>query len=173
MESLRVTRNIFTSRIPSEKKWIMNPTWSTSKSLAVCLVAPNRCGISWTPKAWRNDKCWSLPTANDQLQLNFGGQRQSPSKISWQLLVEKCYPTRHISLTWFPLSYCLFSLMGHVLTDQDFKNYEEVEKDLKEQNIFWSGVHKLPGRWEKCVAAYRKKIWIKIFLLFLPISVSF
>ena len=56
-----------------------------------------------------------------------------------------------------PSDYYLFASMGHALAEQRFDSYENVKKwlddwfDSKDKQFFWSGIHKLPGRWEKCV----------------------
>lgn len=58
-----------------------------------------------------------------------------------------------------PSDYYLFSSMGHALNDSRFNSYEEVQKWLddwiasKNENFFWRGIHKLPERWERCVAS--------------------
>ena len=49
--------------------------------------------------------------------------------------------------------------MGHALAKQRFDSYENVKKwlddwfDLKREQFFWRGIHKLPKRWEKYVAS--------------------
>lgn len=58
-----------------------------------------------------------------------------------------------------PSDYYLFSSMGHALNDSHFNSYEEVQKWLNEwiasknEEFFWRGIHKLPERWERCVAS--------------------
>ena len=48
--------------------------------------------------------------------------------------------------------------MGHALTEQRFNSHEEAKKWLddyfaaKDGQFYWRGIHKLPERWEKCIA---------------------
>jgi [histone H3]-lysine36 N-dimethyltransferase SETMAR len=57
-----------------------------------------------------------------------------------------------------PSDYHLFTSMGHALADERFTDYKNVEEWLdewfssKEENFFWRAIHKLPERWESCVA---------------------
>ena len=74
--------------------------------------------------------------------------------IKWEALPHPPY-----SPDLAPSDYHLFSSMGHALTEQHFTYYEDVRKWLnewfasKEEIFFWRGIHKLPERWEKCVAS--------------------
>lgn len=74
--------------------------------------------------------------------------------IKWEALPHPPY-----SPDLAPSDYHLFSSMGHALTEQHFTSYEDVRKWLnewfasKEEIFFWRGIHKLPERWEKCVAS--------------------
>ena len=58
-----------------------------------------------------------------------------------------------------PSDYHLFASMGHALAGQRFDSYESVKKWLdewfaaKDDEFYWRGIHKLPERWEKCVAS--------------------
>jgi [histone H3]-lysine36 N-dimethyltransferase SETMAR len=74
--------------------------------------------------------------------------------FSWEQLTHPPY-----SPDLAPSDYHLFSSMGHALAEQHFNSYEEVKKWLddwfasKDEQFFWRGIHKLPERWEKCVAS--------------------
>jgi len=52
--------------------------------------------------------------------------------------------------------------MGHALAERHFDSYEDVRKWLdkwfasKDEEFFWSGIHKLPERWEKCIVSEGK-----------------
>ncbi|EFN79299.1 Histone-lysine N-methyltransferase SETMAR, partial [Harpegnathos saltator] len=58
-----------------------------------------------------------------------------------------------------PSDYHLFRLMAHGLSDQYFKDYEEIEKWLnkwiasKDESFFRHGMQQLPDRWEKIIAS--------------------
>ena len=58
-----------------------------------------------------------------------------------------------------PSDYHLFASMGHALTEKRFDSHENAKKWLddwfveKDEQFFWRGIHKLPERWEKCVAS--------------------
>jgi len=57
-----------------------------------------------------------------------------------------------------PSDFDLFASMGHALSEQHFTSYEDVQQWLhnwfasKEEQFFCQGIHKLPERWEKCIA---------------------
>lgn len=73
--------------------------------------------------------------------------------LNWEILPQPPY-----SPDLAPSDYHLFSSMGHALAEQHFANYEDVKKWLdewfasKDREFFWRGIHKLPERWEKCIA---------------------
>lgn len=74
--------------------------------------------------------------------------------VNWEILAHPPY-----SPDVAPSDYYLFSSMAHALKEQHFASYEEVGKWLdewfatKSQEWYWRGIHKLPERWEKCVAS--------------------
>ena len=74
--------------------------------------------------------------------------------LNWKILPHAAY-----SPDMAHSDYHLFSPMGHALAEQHFDSYEGVRKWLdesfasKEKEFFWRGIHKLPQRWEKCVAS--------------------
>jgi len=58
-----------------------------------------------------------------------------------------------------PSDYHLFASLGHALAGRRFTSYGNLKiwlrnwfKD-KNRRFFWQGIHKLPERWEKCVAS--------------------
>ena len=77
--------------------------------------------------------------------------------LNWKVLPHSAY-----SPNLAPLDYHLFSSMGHVLAEQHLDSYEGVRKWLdewfasKQKDSFWHGIHKLPERWERCVASEGK-----------------
>ena len=80
--------------------------------------------------------------------------RELVNSYSWEALPHAAY-----SPDLAPSDYHLFSSMGHALAEQRFDSYENVKKwlddwfDSKNEQFFWRGIHKLPERWEKCVAS--------------------
>lgn len=77
--------------------------------------------------------------------------------LNWEVLPHPAY-----SPDLAPSDYHLFSSMGHALAEQHFDSYEDVGKWLdewfssKNKEFFWHGIHKLPERWEKCIASEGK-----------------
>lgn len=77
--------------------------------------------------------------------------------LNWEVLPHPAY-----SPDLAPSDYYLFSSMGHALGEQHFDSYEDVGKWLDEwfvskgEKFFWRGIHKLPERWEKCIASEGK-----------------
>jgi [histone H3]-lysine36 N-dimethyltransferase SETMAR len=73
--------------------------------------------------------------------------------FSWEILLHAAY-----SPDLAPSDYHLFASMGHALAEKRFTSYENVQNWVedwfasKEQVFFWRGIHKLPDRWEKCIA---------------------
>lgn len=73
---------------------------------------------------------------------------------NWEALTHAAY-----SPDLAPSDYHLFASMGHALTEQRFNSHAEAKKWLddwfaaKDGQFFWRGIHKLPERWEKCVAS--------------------
>ena len=80
--------------------------------------------------------------------------KETIEAFSWEILSHAAY-----SPDLAPSDYHLFASMGHALAEQRFTSYENVRKWLddwfasKEQQFFWRGIHKLPDRWEKCIAS--------------------
>ena len=80
--------------------------------------------------------------------------KETIKSFSWQILSHEAY-LPDLS----PSDSYLFASMGHALAEQRFTSYENVQKWLddwfasKEQQFFWSGIHKLAERWEKCIAS--------------------
>lgn len=76
------------------------------------------------------------------------------SALGWEILPHPPY-----SPDLAPSDYHLFSSMTHALSQEHFKNYEEVEKwlaewiDSKEERFFWQGIHKVAERWKKCIVS--------------------
>ena len=77
--------------------------------------------------------------------------------LNWEVLLHVAYLPDLA-----PSDDHLFSSMGHALAEQHFVSYEDVRKWLdewfasKEKEFFWCGLHKLPKRWEECVASEGK-----------------
>ena len=80
--------------------------------------------------------------------------KETIEAFSWEILSHAAY-----SPNLAPSDYHLFASMGHAIDEQCFTSYENVRKWLddwfasKEQQFFWRGIHKLPDRWEKCIAS--------------------
>ena len=80
--------------------------------------------------------------------------RELVETYDWEPLVHAAY-----SPDLAPSDYHLFASMGHALSEQRFNSHEEAKKWLddwfaaKDGQFFWRGIHKLPERWEKCVAS--------------------
>ena len=80
--------------------------------------------------------------------------KEAIETFGWEILSHAAY-----SPDLAPSNYHLFASMGHALADQRFTHYENVQEwldgwfALKEQDFFWHGIHKLPERWEKCIAS--------------------
>lgn len=80
--------------------------------------------------------------------------KETIDTFNWEILLHAAY-----SPDLAPSDYHLFASMGHALAEQRFISYENVQKWLedwfasKEQDFFWRGIHKLPDRWEKCIAS--------------------
>ena len=78
--------------------------------------------------------------------------KETIEAFGWEVLPHAAY-----SPDLAPSDYYLFASMGHALAEQRFDSYENVKKwldywfDSKDKQFFWSGIYKLPGRWEKCV----------------------
>nr|KAF6341453.1 hypothetical protein mMyoMyo1_011884 [Myotis myotis] len=74
--------------------------------------------------------------------------------LAWEVLTHPRY-----SPDLAPSDYHLFRSMAHALSEQHFKTYEEVENWVsewfasKQEKFYWDGIHKLPERWEKCIAS--------------------
>jgi [histone H3]-lysine36 N-dimethyltransferase SETMAR len=74
--------------------------------------------------------------------------------FNWEILLHAAY-----SPDLAPSDYHLFASMGHALAEQRFTSCENLQKwhddwfASKEQEFFWHGIHKLPDRWEKCIAS--------------------
>lgn len=79
--------------------------------------------------------------------------RETVDDLDWEHLPHAAY-----SPDLAPSDYHLFSSMGHALAEQHFRSYADVKKWVgdwfksKNRRFFWRGIHKLPERWEKCVA---------------------
>lgn len=58
-----------------------------------------------------------------------------------------------------PSDFHLFASMGHALNEKRFNSHAEAKKWIddwfkaKDAPFFWRGIHKLPERWQKCVAS--------------------
>lgn len=80
--------------------------------------------------------------------------RDLVDSYSWEALPHAAY-----SPDLAPSDYHLFSSLGHALKEQRFISYENMKNWLddwfaaKDNTFFWRGIHKLPERWEKCVAS--------------------
>ena len=80
--------------------------------------------------------------------------RELVESYNWESLTHAAY-----SPDLAPSDFHLFSSMGHALAEQRFTSYEDVKKWLddwfgsKDHQFYWRGIHKLPERWEKCVAS--------------------
>ena len=80
--------------------------------------------------------------------------RDTLETLNWEVLPHAAY-----SPDLAPSDYHLFASMGHALAEQRFDSYESVKKWLdewfaaKDDEFYWRGIHKLPERWEKCVAS--------------------
>ena len=80
--------------------------------------------------------------------------KETINAFSWEILSHATY-SPDLALS----NYYLFASMGHALSDQHFTSYENVRKWLhdwfasKERQFFWRGIHKLPDRWEECIAS--------------------
>lgn len=74
--------------------------------------------------------------------------------LKWEVLPHPPY-----SPDLAPSDYYLFRSMQHGLTDQHFRNYDEVKKWIDEWiadkpiEFFTKGIRELPDKWEKCVAS--------------------
>lgn len=90
---------------------------------------------------------------------NAPSHRARPARETVELLNWDQLPHAAYSPDLAPSDYHLFSSMGHALAEQHFDSYENVRKWLddwfasKDEQFFWRGIHKLPERWEKCVAS--------------------
>jgi len=79
--------------------------------------------------------------------------KETIETFGWEILSHAAY-----SPDLAPSDYHLFTSMGHALADERFTDYKNVEEWLdewfssKEENFFWRAIHKLPERWESCVA---------------------
>lgn len=80
--------------------------------------------------------------------------KETIATFGWEILPHAAY-----SPDLAPSDFHLFASMGHALADQRFTSYDNVRKWLddwfaaQEEQFFWSGIHKLPERWQKCIAS--------------------
>ena len=78
--------------------------------------------------------------------------KETIETFSWEILAHAAY-----SPDLAPSNYHLFASLGDVLTEQRFTSYENVREwldnwfDLKDEQVYWRGIHHLPERWGKCV----------------------
>lgn len=80
--------------------------------------------------------------------------RDTLESLKWEVLPHAAY-----SPDLAPSDYHLFASMGHALSEQRFRSYEEVRNWLDEwftakgEDYYWRGIHNLPKRWEKCISS--------------------
>ena len=78
--------------------------------------------------------------------------KETIETFSWEILAHAPY-----SEVLAPSDYHLFASLGHALAEQPFTSYENVREwldnwfDLKDEQFYWRGIHRLPEWWEKCV----------------------
>ena len=96
----------------------------------------------------RNTKKWFYS------MITLGLALPNPLKHTWKRSNGKSCPTRRI-----PQSvYYLFWSMGHDLSDQQFRSYEDIKKWLdswiasKDEHFYRNGIRAVPKRWAKVVA---------------------
>ena len=79
-------------------------------------------------------------------------------KLTWRHSIGKCYP---ILLT-RPGTFWLSPVFVDALAERHFDFYEDVRKWLdewfasKDEKFFWRDIHKLLGKWEKCIVSEGK-----------------
>ena len=80
--------------------------------------------------------------------------KETIATFGWEIFPHAAY-----SPDLAPSDFYLFASMGHALADQRFTSYDNVRNWLddwfaaQEEKFFWSGIHKLPERWQKCIAS--------------------
>ena len=100
--------------------------------------------------------------------------KETIEAFGWEILSHAAY-----SPDLAPPDYYLFASMGHALSDQRFASYENVRKCLddwfasKERQLFLRGIHRLPDRWEKCMASDGRYFEENIFNHFHTTNVYF
>jgi len=79
--------------------------------------------------------------------------KEAIKELGWEVLPHPPY-----SPDLAPSDYYLFASMGHALAEQHFADFEQLKNWViqwfasKDEQFYWRGIHKLPERWEKCVA---------------------